>query len=203
MVNMFGTYFEDRTIFLMELLDFVYQDFQKPQHHFLRKKFDYIWELPLRVDILTTNISLIVKGLEQVSKEQIKMTRTRLSGLSVQKQIESILLYKIPFTKLVAFNNGDDFVPVQEKKGPELIPKVIHQAWLGGKLPPAKQYFYDKTKKMYPAYEVKLWQEQNITREAFPNTYDVIQNIIRFNKHSPYNKLATVTDILRHEVLYN
>ena len=61
MVNMFGKYFEDRIIFLMELLDFVYQDFHGSQHHFLRKKFDYIWELPLRVDLLTHNVSLIVK----------------------------------------------------------------------------------------------------------------------------------------------
>ena len=64
MVNMYGKYFEDRIIFLMELLDFVYQDFKYPQHHFLRKKFDYIWELPLRVDILTIDISLVVKGME-------------------------------------------------------------------------------------------------------------------------------------------
>ena len=33
-------------------------------------------------------------------------------------------------------------------------------------------------------------------------TYDVITTIINFNKHSPYNKLASVTDIMRHEILY-
>lgn len=33
-------------------------------------------------------------------------------------------------------------------------------------------------------------------------TYDVIMTIINFNKKSPYNKLASVTDIMRHEILY-
>ena len=33
-------------------------------------------------------------------------------------------------------------VSVEDKEGPDLIPKIIHQVWLGGKLPPAKKYFY-------------------------------------------------------------
>jgi len=71
---------------------------------------------------------------------------------------------KIPFSKMFAFNPGEDFVSVDERQGPELIPKVIHQVWLGSKLPPAKEYFYRKAQKMYPSYEVKLWREENITR---------------------------------------
>lgn len=56
---------------------------------------------------------------------------------------------------------------------------------------------------MYPEYEIKLWREENITREAFPLAYDVIKTLINFNKRSPYNKLASVTDIIRHEILYH
>ena len=37
----------------------------------------------------------------------------------------------------------------------------------------------------------------------FPYTFDILNTLIAFNKHSPYNKLATVTDILRHEILYH
>ena len=112
--------------------------------------------------------------------------------------------YMVPFSKLVSFNHGEDFVPVHEKSGEEIIPRVIHQVWLGSadKLPPAKQYFYDKTKRVYPSFEVKLWREANLTREKFPLTYDLIMTLISFNKHSPFNKLATVTDIMRHELLY-
>lgn len=61
--------------------------------------------------------------------------------------------------KHVVLNDGNEFVPVDKKEGKELIPKIIHQAWLGSsKLPYAKEYFYQKTKKMYPSYEVKLWR---------------------------------------------
>ena len=75
-----------------------------------------------------------------------------------QDQLKNIIHYHVPFTKLLAINYGEDFVSVNDKKGPDLIPKIIHQVWLGSKLPPAKQYFYDKTRKMYPEYQIKLWQ---------------------------------------------
>lgn len=79
---------------------------------------------------------------------------------------------------MAAFNPGDDFVPVESKQGPQLIPKIIHQVWLGSKIPPAKQYFIEKTKKIYPNYELKVWREHNITKEIFPTTYDIIQNLL-------------------------
>ena len=104
---------------------------------------------------------------------------------------------------MYAFNPGNDFVSVDNRQGPDLIPKIIHQVWLGSRLPPAKEYFYKKTKKMYPNYQIKIWREENITKENFPLTYDVLQTLLKFNKKSPYNKLASVTVILRHEVLYN
>ena len=56
---------------------------------------------------------------------------------------------------------------------------------------------------MYPNYQIKIWREENITKESFPLTHDVLQTLLKFNKKSPYNKLASVTDILRHEVLYH
>ena len=111
---------------------------------------------------------------------------------------------KVSFSKVVVLNPGLEFVSVEKKEGPQLIPRVIHQAWLGSKdLPPAKEYLLRKTKKMYPHYEVKLWREDNLTREQFPLTYDILHNLLAFDKQSPYSKLATVTDILRHEVLYH
>jgi|JI6StandDraft_1071083.scaffolds.fasta_scaffold453904_2 mannosyltransferase OCH1-like enzyme len=79
----------------------------------------------------------------------------------------------------MAFNNGDEFTPVDDMKGPEVIPKVIHQVWLGtNELPPAKMYFFRKTQTMYPDFDVKLWRESNITRDRFPLTYDVIKNLM-------------------------
>jgi mannosyltransferase OCH1-like enzyme len=68
---------------------------------------------------------------------------------------------------------------VNDLSGPELIPRIIHQVWLGtNELPSAKMYFFGKTQKMYPDFEVKLWRESNITRDRFPLTYDVITNLV-------------------------
>lgn len=48
---------------------------------------------------------------------------------------------------------------MDQKQGPDLIPKVIHQVWLGSQeLPPAKKYFVAKTEMMYPDFEIKLWR---------------------------------------------
>ena len=102
----------------------------------------------------------------------------------------------------MVYNDAKDFVSVDDRNGHDLIPKIVHQVWLGSSIPPAKQYFIEKVKKMYPTYEVKVWRENNVTRELFPTTYDRIQTLLAFNKHSPFNKLASVTDIMRHEILY-
>ena len=80
---------------------------------------------------------------------------------------------------------------------------MIHQVWLGGKLPAAKDYFFRKTQKMHPDFQVKLWRNEDITRQRFPLTYDLMQTLLQFNQRSPYNKLAVVTDILRHELLHS
>jgi mannosyltransferase OCH1-like enzyme len=124
----------------------------------------------------------------------------------VQESIHNLLKWKIPFSKMLVFNDGREFQSVEQRARikPQLIPKVIHQVWLGSQeLPPAKKYFYRKTQSIYPDYELKLWREENITRENFPLSYDLIMNLIRFNKASPYSKLATVTDIMRHEILFH
>lgn len=112
--------------------------------------------------------------------------------------MKNLINNKIPFKKILVLNPGNDFVPVSSKTGPDIIPKIIHQTWLGSTLPPAKEYFVKKAKVMYPDYEVKLWREENLTKENFPLTYDILQNIFKYNKKAPYNKLATATDVMRH-----
>ena len=123
--------------------------------------------------------------------------------MPVTDTIQGMMSDWVPFPDIVAFNKGEDFVSVNDKTGPDLIPRKIHQVWLGGQMPPLKNYLYEKTKKMYPSYEVKLWGQKDITPENFPETYDYIRNLIRFEKCSPFKKLATVADIMRHEILYN
>ena len=69
------------------------------------------------------------------------MTRTRLSGLSVQKQIESIISYKIPFTKLVGMT-------LELQISPDVRPQVFY---------PAGKYTYtDYSGNAIPAQETKV-----------------------------------------------
>ena len=60
--------------------------------------------------------------------------------------------YRIPFDKMIVFNEGLPFTNFTQKEGKDKIPAIIHQAWLGEQMPTAKEYFYQKTKKMYPNY---------------------------------------------------
>lgn len=156
--DIYGRYFEDRIIFLMTLLEMVGYRISQPHMHYLAKKYSHLFSVPGRVTALPASTFLRVLQKETINKEQLRMTRTRIDAQTISESIESMIQWKIPFTKLLAFNPGNEFVSVDERKGPQLIPKVIHQVWLGGALPPAKEYFYQKTKKLYPDYEVKLWR---------------------------------------------
>ena len=98
-----------------------------------------------------------------MSREQLTITRNRISGFPLADSFDYLLKYGLPFPEIVAFNEGKDFVSVDDQAGPDLIPRKIHQVWLGGPMPPVKNYLYEKTKKIYPSYEVKLWGSTNIT----------------------------------------
>lgn len=55
---------------------------------------------------------------------------------------------------------------------------------------------------MYPDFEFKVWSKDNITKENFPLSYDLLNTIYKANNVSRYSRLATMADVLRHEVLY-
>jgi hypothetical protein len=201
-----GNYFKDHTIFLMTLLEMVRTDIIEPRFLYIIKKYSSQWNAPRRAAIVPHQAILKIFRWEKLDRKQLSNTRARLECEEVFETIHNLLKWKIPFSKVIALNNGDEWVPadVRTEKEPALIPRIIHQVWLGTKeLPPAKKYLLQKTKMLYPDYEIKLWGKDNITLEKFPLTYDVVNNLLAFNKVSPYSKLATVTDILRHEILYN
>jgi hypothetical protein len=190
----------------MTLLEMVRTPITDVMYYYIIKKYSNLWNVPRRAVILPPGIAIAAREWRQPDLAQLQATRARLECEEVQESIHNLLKWKIPFSKMLVFNDGREFQSVEQRARikPQLIPKVIHQVWLGTKdLPPAKQYFLDKTKKMYPDYKIKLWREINITKEVFPLTYDVIHSLIAFHKTSPYSKLATVTDIMRHEILYH
>ena len=66
----------------------------------------------------------------------------------------------------------------------------------------AKSYFFEKTQKMFPNYEMKLWGEANITKVAFPQTYEILRNLFKLQNKNQ-NKLASISAIMRHEILFH
>jgi len=49
-----------------------------------------------------------------------------------------------------------------------------------------------------------LYTAENITRENFPEAHDIMHTLLNYQLagNSGYSKFATVTDLLRHELLY-
>jgi hypothetical protein len=47
-----------------------------------------------------------------------------------------------------------------------------------------------------------VWTNADITRDNFPLTYDLIQTLFEFDRRSPSDKMAMISDIMRLEVLY-
>jgi len=73
-----------------------------------------------------------------------------------------------------------------------LIPKVMHQIWIGGSdLPPLYQNYLDECKKLHPNWEFKLWGDKEVEELGlmYKDLYD---------KSRLY---PGRTDIIRHEVL--
>ena len=104
---------------------------------------------------------------------------------------------------LAVFNDGREEEGLLARKGlPELIPRKIHQVWVGGTIPEFKQFLMQRLRDAHPDYEYFLWTEHNITRENFPESYDLLQTLLEFDKKSPYSKMAMVADIARNEIVY-
>lgn len=64
--------------------------------------------------------------------KQMQKTFTRIETESLHVCLQNLIKYKIPFDKMIVFNEGNEFTPFPQKEGKELIPAIIHQAWLGG-----------------------------------------------------------------------
>jgi hypothetical protein len=69
-------------------------------------------------------------------------------------------------------------------------------------MPVAKKAIHEMNRARYSDWEFKIWGEANITREKFPRSYDLLRNIQKVDKGLRFSKLATMADVLRHEVVY-
>ncbi len=73
-----------------------------------------------------------------------------------------------------------------------IIPKVIHQIWLGGTLPEKYKNWVESWKKYHPGWEYKLWTDEDVKHLTLYNRelYDSLSNY------------GPKVDILRYEILY-
>lgn len=84
-----------------------------------------------------------------------------------------------------------------------LIPKIIHQIWLGGPMPKNYQYYSETWKKYHPSWELKLWSEEDLLNENFSvedlywqaESYQERADIMRYAILHRYGGLYVDTDI--------
>jgi mannosyltransferase OCH1-like enzyme len=74
------------------------------------------------------------------------------------------------------------------------IPKIIHQLWIGPKIPPTKFMDTWKNKHESEGFEYIIWTDEEMKKRGFVS---VLQNRI-----DEMRELAGVADILRWEILY-
>lgn len=72
--------------------------------------------------------------------------------------IQSVDVHQ-PYRKILVFNQGEEYIGIDKKTGPQLIPKLIHSVWIGGKMPKTRRYFIDKIQRMHPDYTMMIWGE--------------------------------------------
>ena len=73
-----------------------------------------------------------------------------------------------------------------------IIPKIIHQVWVGGNELPAIYKFYQKTcKDLHPDWEYKLWTDKEVENWDFENK----------DLYNHTRNYAEKSDILRHQIL--
>ena len=74
-----------------------------------------------------------------------------------------------------------------------IIPKIIHQIWLGNELMPENYKYYLETWRLYnPGWKIKIWNKEDILKENFPN-------IDLFFLARSY---AEQSDMVRYEIIY-
>lgn len=81
---------------------------------------------------------------------------------------------------------------LERQNEPVLIPKKIHQIWLGGEVPSRVLELTEKIKKFHPDWEYKLWTDKDVDSLSF------------FNKklYDLHDNYGTKSDILRLEILF-
>ena len=73
-----------------------------------------------------------------------------------------------------------------------LIPKIMHQIWVGSSIPPLYQNYLDECKKIHPDWKFKIWTDEEVEKLGmeYKDVYDKLRSY------------AAKADVLRYEILY-
>lgn len=96
---------------------------------------------------------------------------------------------------------GKNFINSEVKEA-NIIPKKIHQIWLGGNIPEKYKEWGETWKTLHPDYEYKLWTEEDVDSLNLPNrrSYELIANpgpksdILRFHILNQFGGIYADTD---------
>lgn len=69
-------------------------------------------------------------------------------------------------------------------------------------MPKFKQYLSKRLREAHPDYEYMLWSEDNFTRDNFPQSYDLLKNLLEYDRKIPSIKSSMIADIMRYEIVY-
>jgi len=71
------------------------------------------------------------------------------------------------------------------------IPKIIHQIWIGTKVPDEFKTYIESWQKFHPDWEYRLWTQDDIHTFGFENIELILQS----------RNAAQISDIMRYEIL--
>ena len=159
----------------------------------------------LKLSILLSLFSLCITGCSDKKKEKNLSEKSPQYGPVIEVNFDDSMGKGTDEYQSI-FTNSDDVtrynilkslyennVPSKIIESPTpKIPKLLHQIWLGPKMPPGYfATFRDKWMALHPDWEYKLWTDADI-RELNPDLADLIDQ-------SP--NYAEKSDILRSEIL--
>ena len=128
------------------------------------------------------------------------------SGLDLMQQYSA--KYAEPDSEKKLKQLRDNYERLKPSKTPSstspIIPKIIHQIWLGPKSIPQNYQYYLATWKMYhPDWQFKLWREEDLVKEKFASmdlfwsarSYQERSDLARYEILKRYGGLYIDTDI--------
>lgn len=78
-----------------------------------------------------------------------------------------------------------------------MIPKIIHQIWVGAPMPEHLRAFAQRWQDMHPDWEYKLWSDDDLTWLHNNEPYGMAHRLVE-----PYRVGQLKSDIARYEILY-